>query len=459
MVGRFSVVAAIVAAICVTFAGPAPCAADPADREADARLDADGFPRWPLFDDRAAADTLEAINRTIPVEFGDGPPPKPKKRPAKKPDQPRGEQRPRLEPLEFKPEFTEGEFANLPGGAFCGAVVGPNRKIYFIPFNSATVLVHSPDTGRTESITLPNGHVTEKYLGGVLGPNGCIYCVPFHHAAEIAVIDTKTHSVRMVFARSGGWKWRGGVVAGNGKAYFTPDQAGVVFTTDTVNGDVTVDLANNPPFPPSAFSGAAIGRDGRIYFAPLDARTCFRLDPRPQGRPPLADKVEIFGNAPGGHAYDGATVGPDGRIYCIPHHADHVLVIDPAGPAATPLQLPGNTPIAGRHKFSGGVLGPDGNIYCIPNHESRILVIETPRGDKTSATLRYWGGIVRGKDGKPEFREYRAEKPVVGAYFGGVLGPDGRIYFVPHNAKHLLAIGQKQPINMNRVLSPMFNKL
>lgn len=409
------------------------------------RLDADGFPQWPLFDDRAAADTLKAINAILPAERIKGS--KKPRRPPKKPGEAAPPERPRLEPLEFEPEFTHGEFANLPNGAYSGAVVAPNRKIYFIPFNAATVLVYDTDNGTTESISLPNGQVTEKYLGGVLGANGCIYCTPFHHAAETAVIDTKTHAVKMVFARSGGWKWRGGVVAAGGKIYCPPDQVGVVFTVDTAHGDVTGEFANNPPFPGSGFSGATIGGDGRIYFAPFDSRTCFRIDPWRQ------DKVEIFGNAPGGFAYHSAVTGPDGRVYCVPANADHVLVIDPARPSAVPLQLPGNQPVGGGHAFIGGVLGPDGNIYCIPHNESRILVIDTPKEGRPEATLRYWGREMNGK-----FVEYRQEKPVGGAYHGGVLGPDGRIYFVPCNAKHLLAIGKKQRMNMNWVLSPMFNK-
>ena len=416
-----------------------------ADPREDGRLDEDGFPKWPLFDDRAAADTLKAINSLIPAEKNQGA--KKPKRPQKKPAEPVHQARPRMEPFEFEPQFTHGEFANLPGGAFSGAVVGPNGKIYFIPFNAATVLVHDPQKGTTESINLPNGQVTEKYLGGVLGPNGCIYCTPFHHAAEMAVIDTKTHAVKMVFARSGGWKWRGGVATGNGKIYCPPDQAGMVFTVDTAHDDLTGEFGNNPPFPVSAFSGAAIGGDGRIYFPPLDSRTCFRLDPRQQ------DKVEIFGNAPGGFAYAGAVAGSDGRVYCVPANADHVLAIDPAGPLATPLQLPGNVPVGRGHAFSGGVLGPDGNIYCIPHNESRILVIDTPKEGKPEASLRYWGREMNGT-----FIEYKQEKYVPGAYHGGVLGPDGRIYFVPLNAKHLLAIGKKQRMNMNWVLSPMFNK-
>jgi hypothetical protein len=433
----------------LVFAGiagaPAAQEADPAGVVGDDRLDAEGFPKWPLFDARAAADTLRAINAIIPADGGK-PQAKPK-RPARKSVEPGAQERPRLEPFEFEPEYTQGEFANLPPAAYSGAVVAPNGKIYFIPFNAATVLVYDTDKGAVESINLPNGHLTEKYLGGVLGPNGSIYCTPFRNADEMAVIDTKTHAVKMVFARKGACKWRGGAVAGNGKIYCPPDLAGLVFTVDTAHDDVTGEFGNNPPFPRGAFSGAAIGRDGRIYFPPFSSRTCFRLDPQRQ------DKVESFGNAPGGFAYDGAVAGPDGRVYCVTHNADHVLVIDPAGPSAIPLQLPGNVPVRGGGAFSGGVLAPDGNIYCIPNTESRILVIDTPKEGRPEAALRYWGREVNGK-----LVEHRQEKYVKGAYHGGVLGPDGRIYFVPWNAKHLLAIGKKQRMNMNWVLSPMFNK-
>jgi hypothetical protein len=393
--------------------------------------DAAGYPEWPRFDANAAADTLRAVNQDLRPE---------NPQPAKPG---RGRRPVAPEPkFTYAPAWTHGEFANLPNAAFSGAVVAPNKKIYFIPCDAATVLVYEPATGRTSTIALPNGHAAGKYVGGVLGSDGCIYCTPFH-ATEMAIVDTKTDTVHMEPVRAGRCKWRGGAFAGsNRKIYLPPDLAGVALTVDAANGNQLADFPGNPPFPKGAFSGAAIGGDGRIYFVPLASRTCFRLDPR------LPETVETFGNAPGGLAYNGGVTGPDGRVYCIPCNADHVLVIDPTGPSAVPLQLPGQKPIAGRDKYAGGVLGPDGNIYCMPYAESRILVIDTPR-DGRAASLRYWG------DGTGE---YKQDRYVRGAYHGGVLGPDGRIYLVPFNAKHLCAIGRRQDMNMNRVLSPMFNK-
>lgn len=419
-------------------AAPAPAPAAASEQQGGRQLDEGGFPTWSRFDERSAKATLDAIRGEL-TSHADAVKAAAKPKRGKKATLPAA-----TEPLfEFVPEYTHGEFANLPGDAFSGAVVGPDGRIYFIPLNSATVLVYDPRTDRTQTINLPNGHLTRKYHGGVLGPNGCIYCVPAHSPA-VAVIDTATQEVRLLETRRGDWKWIGAAVADEGRIYAAPNLAGCILGIDSGSKDALREITGTPPFARGGFAGAALGGDGLVYFAPGESRQCLRLSPG------LQDKLELFGNAPGGAAYSGVAVGPDGRLYCIPHSADHVLVIDPTVPSAIPLQLPGNQPIVGRRKFAGGVLAPDGNIYCVPFEESRILVIDTPKSQGEKASVRYWADDL----GKP----FKQERYVKLAYHGGVLGPDGRIYFAPFNAKHLLAIGRKRPMSMNRVLSPMFNK-
>ena len=110
--------------------------------------------------------------------------------------------------------------ANINGsGKWWGGVLGPDGKIYGIPYNSPTILIIDPVAG-TATRTNMGADLTgsSKWAGGVLGPDGKIYGIPFA-SEDVLIIDpiagTATRSA-MGADFSGGSKWQGGTLAPNG---------------------------------------------------------------------------------------------------------------------------------------------------------------------------------------------------------------------------------------------------
>ena len=71
-----------------------------------------------------------------------------------------------------------------------GGVLGPDGRIYGIPFASESVLIIDP-VAKTADITtitgLPGGY-SYKWRGGVLGPDGKIYGMPYH-SESVLILD------------------------------------------------------------------------------------------------------------------------------------------------------------------------------------------------------------------------------------------------------------------------------
>ena len=80
--------------------------------------------------------------------------------------------------------------ANLTGASkWQGGVLGPDGKIYCVPFNATSILIIDPQVGTATTSTMgANLTGANKWQGGVLGPDGKIYCVPFN-ATSILIID------------------------------------------------------------------------------------------------------------------------------------------------------------------------------------------------------------------------------------------------------------------------------
>ena len=110
-------------------------------------------------------------------------------------------------------------------GKWWGGVLGPDGKIYGIPYTSADILVIDPVAG-TATRTSMGANLTgsSKWIGGVLAPNGKIYAMPLN-SLDLLVIDpvadTATRTV-LDGDFSGTSKWIGGVLAPNGVIYGVP---------------------------------------------------------------------------------------------------------------------------------------------------------------------------------------------------------------------------------------------
>ena len=117
-------------------------------------------------------------------------------------------------------------------GKWAGGALGPNGNICFTPYNYATILVITPSiTPTITPINITQPLITSSWFGAVLGQNGKIYCIPAYES-RILEIDSSTFifSLISVSALTGTTalvatnydKYRGGVLASNGKIYSVP---------------------------------------------------------------------------------------------------------------------------------------------------------------------------------------------------------------------------------------------
>ena len=71
-------------------------------------------------------------------------------------------------------------------GTWAGSVLGPNNKIYNIPFTSTNV--YTADENYNLSMIVLSITGSSKWSGGALGPDGKIYCIP-HNSVNFLIID------------------------------------------------------------------------------------------------------------------------------------------------------------------------------------------------------------------------------------------------------------------------------
>lgn len=108
---------------------------------------------------------------------------------------------------------------------FSDVVLGADGKLYYIPFNSTTVLVVDPANStavRTNFGIDLSG--SGKWYSGALGLDGKIYCPPYN-SSDVLIIDTVNGTAERTdfdlnLSSTGGWT--GAVLAGNGKIFTVP---------------------------------------------------------------------------------------------------------------------------------------------------------------------------------------------------------------------------------------------
>jgi alpha-tubulin suppressor-like RCC1 family protein len=115
-----------------------------------------------------------------------------------------------------------------------GGVLGPDGKIYGIPYNAQNILIIDPanDTATRSNMGANltgdlNFTSDAKWQGGVLGPDGKIYGIPWN-VEDILIIDPEADSAtlsNMGADLTSNFKWSGGVLGPDGKIYGIPFSA------------------------------------------------------------------------------------------------------------------------------------------------------------------------------------------------------------------------------------------
>ena len=176
----------------------------------------------------------------------------------------------------------------------------------------------------------------------------------------------------------------------------------------------------------SLYLGGAQGLDGHVYCIPGNATRVLCIDT-------LTDRVYPIGPVIAGKFKWLRGIRVAHIIYGLPCHSPTVLRIDTQTQQVTFLDIPYETFYTAKDeahqqrnmewKYHGGSFS-DTCIYCIPQSASHVLRIDTTT----------------------DVCSFLPSAPLVGRYkwYGGVVGKDGAIYGIPHNAASVLRIHQNQ---------------
>jgi streptogramin lyase len=280
-----------------------------------------------------------------------------------------------------------------------GGALGPNGNMYFLPQATLSILVFTPSTGTSTTITGGATLISGGWTGGVLAPNGNIYFCPYV-ATNILVLNTTTGATSNLtgdatFTQYG---WLGGVLAPNGKIYFIPNSCGNFLVVDPITGTTSNLSGGGAAYTSGGYTGGCLGPDGNIYCTPYSPANVLVLNPSTGATYTLTGTAS-FVNA--GWAGNGI-LARNGNIYMAPSGATTILVVNPIAQTVT------TTIAAGGNGWFGGVLGPNGNIYFTPQTTSSILVLNPTTG----ATSTLTGGA-----------SFTAQN-----WQNGCLAPNGNIY-------------------------------
>lgn len=171
---------------------------------------------------------------------------------------------------------------------YAGGVLGPDGKIYCIPYNADYVGIIDPiaETFTLDDVELTTsnaGYTSLKYIGGVLGTDGCIYTIPYG-AKNFLKIDTsketgKTGYVTTSFSTAG-TKYSGGVLAPNGNLYCIPWGHDYVYVQKTKNGTLSKTFQSWDTAA-ERWNGGVLAPNGKIYCAPYDSDEVLIISPAP----------------------------------------------------------------------------------------------------------------------------------------------------------------------------------
>jgi hypothetical protein len=293
------------------------------------------------------------------------------------------------------------------------------------------------------------------------GKNGFFYGIPFN-ARRVVKFNPLDKSLTEIGPDlgEGGYKWRFGVRANNGRIYCAPYCANHILKIDPIQGTVeTLDDIEMPETGNFLWSSGALAPDNHIYYMPAGARRIMRLNPNNDTLSSVGDDL-----GEGMFKYFGTVVGKDDCLYGIPNLAPRILKFDPANPDTT--SIVGEEAEEG-FKCNTGVLCGDGHIYA-GNGAGQVLQIDTVNnnyiwiGDPiySGGYGVGWGDPIIGADKciywpprnanrvlkfDPETQQLPS---LVGddlgegrfKWQGGALASDGAIYCIPNNAKQILAI-------------------
>ena len=202
-----------------------------------------------------------------------------------------------------------------------------------------------------------------KFKGGVLAPNGKIIFVP-DRSPRVGIYDPETDIyIDGAFHNRSGQPFSGGVLAPNGKIIFVPFLMGAVGIYDPITDNYTdgVLLPFDAPVP---FRGGVLAPNGKIIFVPNG-------DPANSSKKiGIYDPVtNIYQDSVAEHhleqrtenAFRGGVLAPNGKIIFVPCNSDYIGIYDPI--ADKYIRGPAHS----SYGFHVGVLASNGKVILIPS--------------------------------------------------------------------------------------------
>jgi len=349
----------------------------------------------------------------------------------------------------FLDQYPFWETNNLDGSLFFSAFENDIKE-----FNTNETVLFGSISGST------------KFRGGVLAPNGKIYCTPATFT-QIMTIDTSNDSIELFGSFIGNDKWSGGALTPDGKIYCAPNNSTSVLVINTNNNTTyTVGSLGTTTF---KWNDAILAPNGKIYFVPGAASEIMVIDPSDDS----ISYIGSFGTT--GGKWNGGVLAPNGKIYCMPGVSTQILVIDTTNDTT---ELVGDFSAQSSPRWAGGSLAPNGKIYCCPRNANRVLEIDplTNSGQVVGSTYalatKWFGGAVA-PNGRVYFAPTNEDSvlevnPVDGtttlvatfpgiSTYGLVLSPNGQLYFIPLSSNQVLKMGDVVNQSKNKVLSRYIN--
>jgi hypothetical protein len=330
---------------------------------------------------------------------------------------------------------------------------------------------------------------SSAFGGGVVLADGRVYCIPYYTTTvssrnRARIYNPATDTLTTPAGVFDNGYYAGGVRLEDGRVYIIPrNTVATAYLYDPTADTLT---AASGVFPTAnySFCGGVLLSDRRVFCVPDNSATARIYDP-------ATDTLSI----PGGDYFNsvGATSGndrrctgvllPDGRVFCVPRSfASSARIYDPVSDTVSTPAASYTTDLSGG--LNHGVLLPDGRVACITRMGAEVVVYDL--ANDTAAVKSSGAGYLftayvacvllpdgrvffvptAGAAGKIYDPATDAFTYPVGSYgtssfSDGALLRDGRVFCVPLSSTTARIFGASHvtnPIDMNLVLSPYYNK-
>jgi hypothetical protein len=217
-----------------------------------------------------------------------------------------------------------GFFANMHGFDASRATRTTASDTMIFRITNKGIQLIGGTTIRVEGVNM-NGVTGGSFyeIGSVLGPNGKVYGIPYSNAgpAQLMELDPVTGSTVLFGPSFPAFSFTSGVLAPNGMIYTVPYTNTAIYEIDPTKRTATAVTGVLV----GGYSNGSLAPNGKIYMFPYDAPNTNVLEFDPNTK----QMTSIGNNFAGGLAnkYEDGVMAPNGKIYTIPRDATNVAEI------------------------------------------------------------------------------------------------------------------------------------